>query len=319
MQDNYTLVPFTQELLRPAVDLFTESYKREQKSSPLLPSRVIDDPDWIYQALQACLTNPGVAIVDRTQVLMAYMVTGSQWPWKGQQAALVPEYGHGAVAANERELYQQMYRYLAQEWANNGAHLHVIGHFAHATTLQETLYQLGFGAILAERLRDCSSVVSQSDVAVVAVKDVSKLLELQIEHNQYYPQAPIFIGKPTEKQEVLAELEAHARQDDVFFVYYEQHEPCAYVIVGESTIGGEGFLLQQTNTAQIKSAFARQEIRRGGIGTALLQCAVQWSQDHGYDRIFVEHETANISGGGFWGKHFTPYVYFSMRYIDSTI
>ena len=318
MQGKYSLVPFTKEYLKPAIDLFIENYKREQEKSPLLPPRVIDDPEWIGHALQACMTNPGVAIVDQHKVL-AYMVTGFQWLWKGQQAALVPEYCHGAIVANKREYYQQMYLYLAQQWANKHVHLHVIGHFAHDTILQETLYQLGFGAIVAERLRDCSSVGIQSDVAIVVEKDVSKLADLQIEHNLYYLQAPIFIVKPKGKKEVLTELDAHVKQGDVFFAYYEHREPCAYLIVGNSTIGGEGFLLQETNTAQIKSAYARQEIRGKGIGKALLQCAIQWSQEHGYERVFVEHETANISGGDFWSRYFTPYVYFSMRYIDDTI
>jgi GNAT superfamily N-acetyltransferase len=118
---------------------------------------------------------------------------------------------------------------------------------------------------------------------------------------------------------VLAELEAHAQQGDTFFVYDEQDEPCAYMIVGESTIDGEGFLLEQTNTAQIKSAYARPEVRGKGIGTALLQRAIAWSQQQGYARLFVEHETANIYGGNFWSSHFRPYLYASMRYIDTTL
>lgn len=91
------------------------------------------------------------------------------------------------------------------------------------------------------------------------------------------------------------------------------------MIVGESTIDGEGFLLEQTNTAQIKSAYARPEIRGKGIGTALLQRAIQWSQQQGYERVFVEHETANIYGGNFWGKYFSPFVYSSMRYVDNAL
>jgi GNAT superfamily N-acetyltransferase len=120
-------------------------------------------------------------------------------------------------------------------------------------------------------------------------------------------------------QDVLTELEVHTQQGDVFFVYDEQDEPCGYMIVGESTIGGEGFLLEQTNTAQIKSAYARPDVRGKGIGAALLQRAIAWSQQQGYERVFVEHETANVYGGNFWSNYFTPYLYTSMRYIDTTL
>jgi GNAT superfamily N-acetyltransferase len=313
-----TLVPFTQDYLEPAVALCIENYRHEQAYSPLLPSRVIDEPAWIRGALQSKLANHGVVVVEQNQ-LLAYMVTGDYFPWKGQQAAIVLEYCHSAIMTKKRQLYQCMYMYLAQEWVNNHIHLHLIRHFAHDTILQETLYQLGFGAILAERLRDFSAVAEYHDVTISNEEDVSKLITLQTEHNRYYPKAPIFISKPTEEQEVLAELEAHAQQGDVFFVYYEQQEPCAYMIVGTSTIGGEGFLLEQTNTAQIKSAYARPTIRGKGTGTALLQRAIEWSHQQGYQRVFVEHETANVYGGNFWCTYFTPYLYASMRYIDTTL
>jgi hypothetical protein len=139
----YTLVSLTDDYLEPAIELFISNYRHEQAQSPFLPSCVIDNPDRIRNVLQSRLTNPGVAIVHQNQML-AYMVTGGQFSWKGQQAALVPEYCHSAVLTNKQELYQRMYIQLAQEWANNHIHLHVIGHFAHDEIVQETLYQLGF-------------------------------------------------------------------------------------------------------------------------------------------------------------------------------
>ena len=318
MQDPYTLVPMTSEFLVPAAELFIGNYIREQEKSPLLPSRVMDEPDWIVAALEARLANPGVVVVQHGR-LIAYMLTGARFPWKGQQAVFVPEYGHGAVEERKQELYQRMYMHLSQEWVDSHIHLQMIGHFAHDTVLRDTLYQLGFGAILAERLRDCSTPGHSHEVLIREEMDVSKLLLIQIEHNEYYSKAPIFILKPTNPDEVLEELEEHVRQGDTFIVYYEQDEPCAYMILGTSTIDGEGFLLQNTNTAQIKSAYAKPEMRGKGVGKALLQRAIEWSQARGYERIFVEHETANFSGSIFWHKHFTPYVYFSMRYIDNAL
>jgi hypothetical protein len=88
-----TLFPFTHDHLEPAVALFIDNYKHEQEHSPLLPSRVIDEPAWIYGVLQSKLANPGVVVVEQNRVL-AYMLTGDQFQWKGQQAAIVLVVNH---------------------------------------------------------------------------------------------------------------------------------------------------------------------------------------------------------------------------------
>ena len=134
----FELAPFTQEHIQPAVELFIQSYRRERLQSPCLPSRVMDEPAWIESVLQAKLANPGIAVIEQGQ-LLAYMVTGTQFAWKGQKAALVSEYCHNAIPNRKQELYQRMYQSLAQEWVNQHIHLHLIGHFAHDALLQETL------------------------------------------------------------------------------------------------------------------------------------------------------------------------------------
>ena len=314
----YKIVLFTQNYLEPAVNLFIDSYRDEQAKNPLLPSRAINEPEWILNTLKSLVTNPGVVICKGNQVI-AYMVTGFLFPFKGQNAVLVPEYCHGSVLTDRKELYQRMYMHLADEWAKNGKHIHIIAHFAHDFLLQETLYQLGFGAIVAEQVRDFSAVSKINETEITEEKDFKKLIDIGIEHSNYYPNAPIFISKESEIETVKSDLESHSNDGDVFFVYCENNKPCACLTVGNSKIGGEGFLLQNTNTAQIKSAYAQPHVRGKGIGKALLQRAVQWSQEHGYERLFVEHETSNYYGGNFWCKHFNPYVYFSLRYIDNTI
>lgn len=317
MSQTATIVPFTSDHIDDAARLFAASYSREREHSPLLPPRASAGPAWIRAALAALLPNPGVALLAQGE-LRGYMVTGARFPWKEQRTALVPEYGHSAAAPSPA-LYRQMYAALAQLWVDSGHHLHVIGHLAHDADLKETLFQLGFGAILAERLRDLAPLDEPHGIAVRQIADVSALLPLHLEHNRYYPASPIFITKPSDEREALADLQVHAERGDAFLVCYEQDEPCAYFIVGESAADAEGFLLRQTNTAQIKSAYARQASRGRGVGLALLRSAVGWAQARGYERIFVEHETANIQGGVFWGKHFAPYVCFSMRYVDSSV
>lgn len=38
-----------------------------------------------------------------------------------------------------------------------------------------------------------------------------------------------------------------------------------------------------------------------------------------FERLFVEHETANYYGGRFWVAHFQVYLNYAMRYIDTMI
>jgi len=320
MRSNYQIVPFTMDHLSAAVELFVCDYRREQKESPLLPSETIDHVERIYDSIKPLLTKPGVAVLSDTQ-LVGFMLSGYRFPFKGQEAMLVPEYCHASILPDRRELYQIMYMHLADEWVRSHTHLHIIGHFAHDAILWESLYQLGFGAIIAEALRDLSAVQGAHVTDIIEESDVGRLLHISIEDSLYYRDAPTFLVQQTETGERQVILESSIRQGDTYFAFYENDEADAYLGVGESASGAlkEGFLLADTRTAEIKNAFVRPHIRGRGIGKSLLQCAVDWSAEHGYQRLFVEFETANYFGGNFWRRHFTPYLYFTMRYIDSTI
>jgi GNAT superfamily N-acetyltransferase len=315
----YDLVPFGQQFLEPAVNLFVHSYKAEMLQSPLLPDRVVREPDWILKRLERLVENQGVAMMADNR-LIAYMLTGFYFPFKGQNAVQVPEYGHASVPEDRDELYRLMYMKLAGVWAKNGKHIHIIGHFAHDSTLKETLFQLGFGAFLSERLRDFTPVNVDNEVPIIEEKDYRKLVGLHLEHYRYYPESPIFIFHGQNEDTIEPDLKQHAEQGDIFLVHYDQEDtPSGYFILGDSKAGNEGFLLRDTKTARIKAAYVKPDMRRKGIGEVLLQHAIDRSQKNGFERLFVEHETANYYGGKFWNKHFVPYLYFSLRYIDNTI
>ncbi len=317
---NYTLMPFRPEHLEQAVALFVENYRRERENNPLLPSRAIDEPQWSREILQSFVDNPGVAVMDEKQ-LVAYMVTGYEFPFRGQSGVYVPPCCHGSVLREEKWLYERMYMRLSESWVNNGKHIHIIGHFEHAPELKDTLYELGFGAFLCERIRDLSPLESEYSGVIVQESKPERLLSIHREHYLYYREAPIFLAKNVNEDDLLSDLQSHEENGDVFLVALEQDEPCAYFMVGKSAAspGEAGAMLQGTNTAQIKSAYARKHARGQGVGQALLQQAIRWSSEHGYARLFVEHETANLIGGRFWAKHFSRYLNYSMRYVDNTI
>jgi GNAT superfamily N-acetyltransferase len=320
MGKKYQVVPFAANYLEAAVELFVDDYRREQKGSPFLPSETIDNAEHIYDAIKLLLMNPGVAVLDENQVV-AFMISGHRFPLRGQEAMLVPEYCHASSLADRRELYQIMYMRLADEWVRNHIHLHIIGHFAHDTILRESLYQLGFGAIIAEALRDLSWIQGARITGIVQETDIERIVDINVEDNRYYRNSPIFLVKEANADKCRAALESSLRQGDAYFVAYENEQAQAYLAAGESASGAleEGFLLRDTRTAEIKNAFVKRHLRGKGIGKSLLQRAVDWSVEHGYERLFVEFETANYFGGSFWRRYFNPYLYFSVRYIDTTI
>jgi GNAT superfamily N-acetyltransferase len=318
MTTSFTLVPMTQEHLEPALELFLESYRQERRANPALPRGVLDQPGFIRAALKTSLGNPGVASFQQER-LAGFMLTGDRFTWKGQQAALVHEYSHSAQEGEKPELYRLMYQRLAQEWLGEGIHLHLIGHLAHDKALLDTLYLLGFGGLVCEQVRDLDRNVQHPEIPIREERDPQNLIDLELEHRRYYQQSPIFLARELRREQALAEIASQIEAGDQFHVAYEDGQSCAYMILGESNTGGEGFLLQHSNSAQIKSAYVKPAARSQGVGSALLQYAIEWSRRAGFERLFVEHETANLSGGSFWRKHFEPFVYFSMRYIDSTL
>jgi len=312
----YEIETFKQEHIEDAVKLFISSYIEEREQSSLLPTRVVNEPDCIIQKLTSSLDKPGVALVNGN-TLAGFMCTMSFFEFKRQNAAIVSEFAHASINEDKTELYQLMYMALAQKWITQNISLHLIVHFAHDNILNNTLFQLGFGAVVVEQLRDLSFLGAVQDYDIVQEQDTSRLIEIDIEHRNYYKDSPIFLRKAANRKAAAEGLERHVKKGDVIFVYNESKEPGAFFTVGSLTESAEGFLLRSTNTAQIKAAFAKNHLRNRGIGKALLQKSVEWAADNNFERLFVEHETANYYGGKFWSHFFTPYVYASMRYIDS--
>lgn len=195
----------------------------------------------------------------------------------------------------------------------------MIGHLAHDAVLKECLFQLGFGAILAEELRGLEPVGSSPGLRVEIVEDPDPhdLVELQTEHSRYYRQSPVFLIKDESEASILSELHEKLANGDRLLAGVANGEVVALFIAGKSAAEGEGALLRGANSAQVKSGYVRPQARGRGVGAALLERCIAWARQGEFDRLFVEHETANIPGSAFWGRFFEPYVFFSIRYVDS--
>ena len=319
---NTTFTPFLPAYIDDAARLLADAYAAERRASPSLPAmerlgggrgrRLFEDE------LGKIAGNAGVAAFENSR-LCGFMIESMRFTWKGQQVAGCEELAHAALGANRARLYSLLYQEIAGRWVEEGRHLHIIRHLAHDAALKECLYRLGFGAILAEEVRNLAAIAAPAEVAIVEDPAPAALVELQREHGRYYPMSPIFLRRDDNDADILAELQAHAAAGDKLLACPDGDGFGALFIVGASKLDGEGFLLRHTNSAQLKSAYVRPGGREQGTGTALLARAITWAKAQGFDRLFVEHETANIAGSAFWGKYFEPFVLVSMRYVDNTL
>jgi GNAT superfamily N-acetyltransferase len=314
----YCIVPFENKKTDEAINLFRAAYQLEKKSNVLLPDRALHDKAWIKQAMLQTNCNSGVAALSGDN-LVGYMLANFQFDFKGQQAVIIREYSHASISKDKEIIYQLMYGSLGEQLISRGINLHIIWHFAHDDVLKDTLFQLGFGAFIAGQLRDLSPIESAKITHIVEETDFMSVANLHLEQSEYYLDSPIFVRKNTNLKSIKEDLAKHAEQGHTLLVYYEKKTPLAYFILGARDESGEGFLIQDSGTAQIMSAYAQPCARGKGIGKTLLAKSVDRAREQGFLRLFVSHETANIYGGNFWRKHFKPFLYCSMRYIDNGV
>jgi GNAT superfamily N-acetyltransferase len=308
------IAPLAPEGVPEALSLVVACYESEKRCNPLMPPTLLGNPDNALPYIEQCMGNGCVAAYDGGKMI-GFMGIHAFFTFKGQRAAQVRSINHAALEKTPNA-YLSLYQALGEVLAEKRVQLHIIEHLAGNMELKETLFQLGFGAILAERLRDMSPIPSAAAAAVSQEKDFLSIEELDLEHRRYYRLSPIFITKDESRKAVRGDLSEHGKNGDVLFTYRENGIPMAYMIAGAYAGTDEGFLLQNSGTAQVKSAYARPDARAKGIGRALLSHSVEWARLQGYSRIFVEHESANIIGGAFWQQHFSPYLYVSMRYVE---
>ena len=261
---SYRLTPTDPSMAAEGFALFRDAYLRARRANPLLPAFTQDHEARLRRRVERAFAHGGVAAW-RGDALRGFMAAGPSFAFCGSVAALVPEYGHAAAEGEEDALVGPLYAAVAERLAGEGVPLHLIGHFAADAVTTSSLFELGFGAIVRERLRDLSDVAvpdaahSEHDAWLARVERLSQaaawdgLAPVAAQHAAYYRESPLFMTKDASIEEAVADLEAH---------------------------------------------------RAAG--------------DAGFERLFVEHETANPLGAPFWGRHFASFLVFSMRYVDRT-
>jgi GNAT superfamily N-acetyltransferase len=305
------VLDFTRETVDEAVELFVHSFNTQREKLSLIPDRK-NLYDELSSAFSRVVTRPGVAAFDDGD-LVGYMIdTGAVEDFMGKRTAFSLDlYSHCSVESQKERIYQKMYQQLAEKWVKDGYHTHIFSLWAQDSALSFTFFRLGFGMTHFELLRDLSLPAGgNAAVSVVTLDSMESLKDLYTEEPQYYREAPLFWL--LERDEDVTDA-----QEGVIMAAFDGDELAAYFYVKKND--AETWLMTDGETGRIARAYAKKKYRNRGVGTALLRKTVEWARETELNRLYVEGESANIQGGNFWIKHFTPVVYTVRRCVDERV
>ena len=300
----------------PALGLLQEAYARQRELCPDLPETIMCDPSLAAAAIEGAVARGAVGAMV-SGALVGFMGVSAEFRFKGQRAVLMNELSHAAASRDAHALYGALYEALGSSAPLTTSRLHIVAHLAGEEAVAARLHSLGFGQFLAEEIRGLGEVpAGRAAYRVERLTDMERLVDLETEHRRYYRQSPIYLHKDDSPDSVRADLEEWAGPDTAVFIHAEDDAPLGYFAVSSCKGLEEGRLLRNTNSAQVLSAYVTDVARGKGAGRALLGRCVTWARERGFQRIMVEHETANLLGSAFWARHFRPYLSFVMRYAE---
>lgn len=310
------LVAFTEELVHEAAHMAAARCAEARRHQPLLPRRWSSPAD--HEPGLASLARDGVGVALRHRARLTGYLAGWEIdaPRRGRRWAYAPEWGWAAVGAGRsprRTIIQELYSAAAQRWVADGFRTHIVSVLADDRTGLATWSWLGFGRTTMDGIRDLAPIgrtVPGVSIRRGDPEDAGTLAELEEGLRAHLAGTPVFfsLGPPRPAEQLRQRL---ADPNAAALLAERQGRVVAYMLVGPAS-DDAATVIRDAGTASITGAFTRPEDRRGGVAEALLDAAVSWARDQGYDRIAVDFETANLLATRFWTRHFAP-VSFSLE------
>jgi GNAT superfamily N-acetyltransferase len=312
-------ISLKEEHLEDAALLVSNRYRQLCQNVPNLPQGYLEVTR-LLPLLQKILSTSGSGVGLINGSRLVGFLTGWQMPsFRGQKSTYSPEWANAAYLEDSGHIYEEMYSFLADTWVGDKYVAHYISLFPNDVDALRAWHWMGFGMVSVDALR-CVDSIQDSDVNVhirrADLQDIQQVLELQEALWQYEKGTPIFLLTPKREQNYYEEWLQNPNK--VVWLAYWRDEPVALMRLGPAD-DDVCTIIIDPKTTSIYAAFAKEEIRRKGIATALLDHALKFAQASGYERCAVSFEPMNLLGTSFWLKYFTPVCYSMVRYIDDRV
>ncbi|HEX2883830.1 MAG TPA: GNAT family N-acetyltransferase [Candidatus Limnocylindria bacterium] len=310
------LVAFTPELVHEAALMAAARSADARRHQPLLPRRWSSPAD--HEPGLNALARDGVGVAVReggrlTGYLAAWEIDA---PRRGRRWTYAPEWGWAAIGTGRSPrgtVIEELYSAAAQRWVGDGFRTHIVSVMADDRTGLARWSWLGFGRTTMDGIRDLAPI--GRTVPGISIRrgdpgDAATLAELEEGLRAHLAGTPVFfaLGAPRSEEQHRQRL---ADPSGAVLLAEREGRIVAHMLVGPASEDA-ATMIRDAGTASITGAFTRPEARRGGVAEALLDAAVSWARDQGYERIAVDFETANLLATRFWTRHFAP-VSFSLE------
>jgi len=137
------------------------------------------------------------------------------------------------------------------------------------------------------------------DVRLARLHDLDRVAALwtaiTLHHRPIDPVFRMRAGAEGELRELLGSI--HRDRDSAIFVYDQGGDLPGMCIV---RIDSAPPIMQETERAEITDLGVREDARRRGVASALVEAAFEWVRQSGVARVEVHVASANVEGQAFW-------------------
>jgi GNAT superfamily N-acetyltransferase len=302
-----SIVPFGPDLVLDAAALVSAGVARLRVRVPALPAAWAD-PMTVVPVLRGLLERgSGLAVVDDGE-LLAFQV-GRVLDGRGGRWSYTPDVGHAAPLDTLGRIRERLYTGLAEAWVAAACPEHVVSILADDGDAQTTFARLGFGHVVVDLVRDLAPVpdVELPPGTVVRraeARDAAAMVGLDAGLRRHLQAAPVFLRLGPA---ATAEVQRRHLEDPAQATFLAERGGRAVACMRIGPCATDvATIVRAPGTASITAAFTEPAERGDGLASALLDAAVGWARDGGYERCAVDHESANREAGRFWARHFLP-------------
>jgi ribosomal protein S18 acetylase RimI-like enzyme len=133
-------------------------------------------------------------------------------------------------------------------------------------------------------------------------RDLDRVAALWTAITRYHePLDPVFRMRDDAAGEIAELLRAMARDPDCEILVYDEAGDLPGMLIVR--IDHSPPIMEETTRAEITDIGVREDARRRGIGTALLDAALAWVRASGVARVEVQVAHANAAAQAFWRRH----------------